>query len=475
MAKRYTVYSKVKGGAWHAVTVDLDELAKAAGDIDRTEKLLSAQPEELPPWVIESEDKLDLQTLESGTIIVLEDLDRLRALSGWIKADTLKTKLLQHFGVIYRHFIPGRRILVDGTQAQAVDPLFLMEHARFFDETPVRAERVEARTFEVTTSRGTKGRVSIRASVLPPNFQLVDPSQYGVAGIKPKMNKRFDIMKNYNGIIICREGRQIDTIIPRWTKFQNYDMNIKIEINFDAELDEHFGITTAKQQIVIDDEMLERLQHDGKDGGALITLVRDLRARRDELEDRLKAEAHNQAGKDQPRPSAIAMQESEKFKGITTEPTPDQQQEASRNLEQAAAERSRLTGKPKEEEYKELEERTAQRRWDVEFSAIPEGPFYRPHRLGVQKLVIINTDHPFYPKMYESASPDVRSALEVMLFVLAERELESKGDATIFYKAERQKWSERLRHAFDTLLTDESMVDKANAMAEKLYVSAMEG
>lgn len=475
LAKRYTVYSKVKGGGWHAVTVDLDELAKAAGDIDRTEKLLSVRPEELPAWVIESEDELELETLDSGTIIVLEDLDRLRALSGWIKADTLKTKLLQHFGVIYRHFIPGRRILVDGVQAQAVDPLFLMEHARFFDETPVRAERVEARTFEVTSSRGTKGRVSIRASVLPPNFQLVDPSQYGVAGIKPKMNKRFDIMKNYNGIIICREGRQIDTIIPRWTKFQNYDMNIKIEINFDAELDEHFGITTAKQQIVIDDEMLERLQHDGKDGGGLITLVRDLRTRRDELEDKLKAEAHNQAGKDQPRPSAIAMQESEKFKGITTQPTPDQQQEASRNLEQAAAERSRLTGKPKEEEYKELEERTAQRRWDVEFSAIPEGPFYRPHRLGQQKLVILNTDHPFYPKMYESASPDVRSALEVMLFVLAERELDSKGDAAIFYKAERQKWSERLRHAFDTLVTDESMIDKANAMAEKLYVSATEG
>ena len=32
-------------------------------------------------------------------------------------------------------------------EVQAVDPLFLMEHGRFYNETPVRAERVEARTF----------------------------------------------------------------------------------------------------------------------------------------------------------------------------------------------------------------------------------------------------------------------------------------------------------------------------------------
>src|SRR6185437_13818381 len=154
MAKRYTVYSKVSGESWHAATVDIDELAAAASDIRKTEAILTAKPTKPPRWVLDrskDQDMLDVGSLESGTIVVLEELDRLRRVGGWIKCDTLRTKLLQHFGTIYRYWLPEHRITVDGVEAQVVDPLFLMEHGRFFDETPVRAERIETRTFEVET------------------------------------------------------------------------------------------------------------------------------------------------------------------------------------------------------------------------------------------------------------------------------------------------------------------------------------
>jgi len=49
---------------------------------------------------------------------------------------------------------------------------------------------------------------------------------------------------------------------------------------------------------------------------------------------------------------------------------------------------------------------------------------------------VINTDHPFYTRIYDAA-PEVRAALEVLLFILAERELEVKKDAETFYRAER--------------------------------------
>jgi len=52
-----------------------------------------------------------------------------------------------------------------------------------------------------------------------------------------KMNKRHEIMRECNGILGCRAGRLIDCIQPGWTKFQNYDLNIKVEIDFDAELE----------------------------------------------------------------------------------------------------------------------------------------------------------------------------------------------------------------------------------------------
>jgi hypothetical protein len=469
LAKRYTVYSKATGGDWHAVTVDIDDLAAAAGDIKGTEALLAAHPAKLPAWVSEAsrgEDSLEVMSLKSGTVVVLEDFDRLRNLGGWIKAESLRTKLLQRFGVIYRHWVPERRIIVDGVIVQAVDPLFLMEHARFHDETPVRAEPVEGRRFEVETARGTKGTIHIRASVLPPHFQLADPSQYGVKGAK--LNKRHEVMRDYNGLLLCREHRQIDCIPPRWTKFQNYDANVKIEINFDPELDEYFGITTSKQQIVIDDEIWEKLQHSGKNGGGLKDLLEDLRRRFEGLQDELKAKAGNRT-KDEPRPSVVAMEESAKFKGTVPDPSASQQEEAQRNLAEAVAARAEATGLPKEQILAQLTDETTKRRWEVEFAAIAEGPFYRPVRLGLQKRLVINTEHPFYSKVYDAA-PEIRAALEVLLFVLAERELEVKGDAETFYRAERQRWSERLRHALDTLVPDETMVNKASAVAERMHI-----
>ena len=60
--------------------------------------------------------------------------------------------------------------------------------------------------------------------VLPPNFQLADPADYRPDARGVKNHKgRLEIMKQYNGLIICRAGRQIDCISPSWTKFQNYD------------------------------------------------------------------------------------------------------------------------------------------------------------------------------------------------------------------------------------------------------------
>src|SRR5205807_2462697 len=95
-----------------------------------------------PSWLIDeklNEYQIDLRTLESGTVIVLEDIDRLKKLPGWVTAKTLRSKLLQHFGVIYRHWFQRVNISVGGTRAEVVDPLFLMPNGRFYDETSVMA------------------------------------------------------------------------------------------------------------------------------------------------------------------------------------------------------------------------------------------------------------------------------------------------------------------------------------------------
>jgi hypothetical protein len=77
---------------------------------------------------------------------------------------------------------------------------------------------------------------------------------------KVNHNSRFNIIKAYNGILVCRAGRQIDTVthLP-WLTFINFDRFWKIEVDFDPALDEYFGITTHKQQIVFSESMLDHL------------------------------------------------------------------------------------------------------------------------------------------------------------------------------------------------------------------------
>jgi hypothetical protein len=273
---------------------------------------------------------------------------------------------------------------------------------------------------------------------------------------------------------VCRAGRQIDCIQPGWTKFQNYDLNIKVEIDFDAELDEFFGITTAKQQIVINDDMWQQLTQQGKGCGDLKNLIKALRTERFTLDTQLMARAQN-ASVEAQRPSEAAMEDSSKFKPAVPEPTAAQQQEAEQNLDQSAKALAAASGKTQQQARDEVNAKASERKWVVKFEPIPEGPFYRPKRMGVQKQLIINTDHPFHAKVYEAASLDVRSALEVLLFVLAERELESRDDTETFYKAERNRWSERLRHALEQLKPTDTLTDKASMVAEQMYEEVQAG
>jgi hypothetical protein len=468
--KVYTVFSKVKGGEWHAVRVDIDALAAAASDFEKTNQLLQPRREDPPGWVAEKSEDFDLATIESGSVIVHENLDRLE----WSKTETIKAKLLMRFGVNYRHWLPSPKIVVDDMVADPVDPLFLMENGRFYDATCVRAHRVEAKPgFEVETERGTKGLVKIRVAYLPPNFQLDPPDQpikpdAGRRGLK-RHKGRFDIMKDYNGLLICREGRQIDCIQPRWTKFQNQDQHVKIEIDFDPELDEYFGITTAKQQIVIDDVIWDKLESAG--GANLRQLVTDIRKLYEEDDANLKGKQDNAAGQETPRASELAMMATEKFKSRSDKPSDVKKAKAREELETTATNIAEISGRPRDVVVMELEDRTGKRRFEIETLPIPEGPFYRPKRLGEQKRLIINTLHPFYTKVYD-ATPEIKAALEVLLLVLGEAELEAEGDFESFYRSARSLWSERLFHALNELRPDGDMRDKAAAVAEKMQMAA---
>lgn len=461
MAKKYSVYSRSNGGDWHRVTIDIESLAEIAGDSKAINELLEPVPAAPPKWVTKAATRVDLSEMETGTVVVLEDLDRLGEQAGWKTVKSIKAKCLEQFGVIYRRQLGAVRIFVEGDLADAIDPLFLMEHGRFFDETEVMAEAVEARTFKVQAQQGeTEGAVTIRASYLPPNFQLIDPTASGKRG---KKNKRFKVMKANNGLHICRDGREIECISPPsdWSTWGNYDRNVKIEIDFTPDLDEFFGITTAKQQITIKEDMWDRLQNKGK----LKELISDLRRRFKRDTDALSAQTEEQEAEDRERPSESAMRDSEKFKASQRPPSERKKKTAEEKLSREAKRRAEVEHRSPEEVAAELVEAATARPFQVSYTTVEEGPFYRPERMGEQRRLYINTSHPFYEKVY-NAVPAARSALEVLLFVLAEGELDAEGEAETFYKVARRSWSERLHHALEQLSPDEAVQDASSAALE---------
>jgi histidine kinase/DNA gyrase B/HSP90-like ATPase len=455
LARRYTVYSKERGGKWHGLTIDLDALAEQAreGEAEIPEPQLREPPEFVRAHVLGRGTAV--ADVASGTAVVLETLDRLP--SGWVQTAALRDKLKKQLGVVYRHVIPGVRLFVHGEAVEAVDPLFLMEHARFFRETPALAQAVKASGFEVELTSGQRGQVRLRAAFLPANFVLADPGD----SLKGRKNSRLTVMQEYNGLLVCRAGRQIDCLSATpWTRFQAGDAHIKIEIDFDPVLDEFFGITTSKQQIVIAEAMWSRLEAAG-----LRKLMVDLRR---ELERSCaSAEAAAVRRHEGPRPSEQAMREAERLKPRRPAPSPQKVETAEENLRHEALALAEQSGVPLEKAIADKERETAERPFRADFRAIPEGPFYRCERLGAQKRLVINTQHPFYAGIYNApdATPEMQSALEVLLFVLADAELDAEGEMEEFYRSARLNWSMRLADALRKLDPENSLGEKAAAVA----------
>jgi hypothetical protein len=95
-----------------------------------------------------------------------------------------------------------------------------------------------------------------------------------------------------------------------------------------------------------------------------------------------------------------------------------------------------------------------------------EGPFYIPKRLGDQKVIVLNTAHPFYSRLYAKARGDVTTALQVLLFVLADGEIDAEGHRALFYKSERHHWSELLSNALSSLVPQASLEDETSLAME---------
>jgi Histidine kinase-, DNA gyrase B-, and HSP90-like ATPase len=450
--RRFTVFSTVESGTFHAVTLDVDEVGKGTYTNSSGRVVVpDAEPVALPDWVLEYvKGQFPDGKLTHGTVVLIEKLDR----PTWKTKDSLEMHLKQHFGITYRNFLRQVNLYVSGETVDPVDPLFLTPGARYYDLDDDKAQAMPPMEIRVKGNDGKQvaGIIKVRYSLLPPTFQLNKD--------KKGNNARLSVMKEHNGFVVLRNGRQIDVVTknPGWLTFVNYDRNWKVEIDFPAVLDEEFSITTSKQQVVLSDRVWEILREAGVKN-AIDQLRKDFRIMK----------AKHDTGQEQPeekRASEQVMEQVEKHK--TRRPAEDSIdiiRKSREGLKKIAEERAKLTGLPVEEaEHKILEEH---KRWPykVETETLPGAPFFRLAQVGGQKILYLNAAHRFYTDVYAGpdSTPRLRAGLELLLWVIGDCELDSTQERKRFYETERAEWSKMLNVALDVLNGIDSVEDELSA------------
>ncbi len=453
---RVEVYSKWSGDTWHGAYLDIDEIK--SGRWTKGNRL--EMPEETavvpPAFVVDYLKKTGRwDSFDHGTVVVWDgEMDRINPK----QREKLRDSLVTNLGVIYRNYLVKTPMTVDGVDVQPCDPLFLTEGFRGYDIDEDRAIALPHAVVDVTDKETGHviGKMRVRYSRMPPTFfrkpEYKHTNRPGRA--KEPYNERLDIADANNGIIFCRNGRQIDVVKPPRNMASinaTTDRFWAVEVDFDATLDEMFSITTSKQQVQPNERVWDIL----KDKANLFTNIATTRTAYEKEAAIVAAKAEK--AKEEKVASVTAIETAAKFR--TTKPpqdTPKRTREATENLTQEARRRADKAGVEPEVVERELIAQQEGNPHAIEVEDLPDAPFFRCVQRGGQRILQINVAHPFYTELYDGpgSTPRLRAGLEVLLWTLGEAEVDAEPDSDRrqFYTRERSSvWTPYLADALTEL------------------------
>tara|TARA_B100001027_G_scaffold211904_1_gene180653 strand:+ start:1838 stop:3715 length:1878 start_codon:yes stop_codon:yes gene_type:complete len=435
IAKKYTIYSKVKGGDWNKIVFDITKLETSEKpSLDE----IRSVPEkcDLPKFIKSFEGKnLVADKLESGTIIHYEELDKIYPTT----INTLKNNLLFDFGQTYFKLLNTTKMYVDNQEVKPVDPCFASPGMKGYEDEmnnlKVEDDDYHEMTREIEDEEGNTYEVQIRWTKIHPLFAVrndSDEKDVEQAVIKGKVKRspdtksfRWKVMTQNHGLIFRRLGRRMDVVknIRGGRSFSNNNARYwKCEINFPPVLDEHFAVNTSKQQIIPDERFIKTLEESGI-FGHLEKIEREYA----EWGHMLRAKMASAATEDpsQKRESEIDAEAANLVMGTTTA-TPDYQ------------ERKEKADKRKQAKIEEIAKK---KNITVEQAAKDYEDVYkgRPTKFSEEKLgkhnaflkfdehgdtveVVANMDHSFYKNFYmgPGSNPESRKSWETFFLMFAQ-------------------------------------------------------
>ena len=468
--RRFTVYSLVAGGELHKVTIDVDEIGDSSPEYLKNGRVVvpEAVPADLPGWVQDAVERhLGAQGFAHGTVVVLEKLDSKRL--SYTTTKGLERHLLEHFGITYRNFLSSQAtISVNGKRVRPTDPLFTTPGYQFYDLDEDRAKAWPTQYIEVKewkedgkAERGkVLGTIKVRFAEFPATFPRKNKDNPPGAS---NNNARLPIMRDHQGLIVMREGRQTYVVNSHrpYLITSTDDRYSSVEVDFPANLDEEFAITTSKQRVIISDRIWEILREHG-----VLNNIRELRNKYEQA--RALQRKKEKADKERKRSSEKAMEESEKYKTRKPAEDPEKEKKSREEFEREVNRRAELSGMPRPEVKSRLEAEAKENPYRVEDESSPGAPFFRVAQRGAQRILYMNTAHRFYTDIYAGpeATQRLQAAIEALLFVLGESELDAENDRALFYAAERGFWSSRLHTVLDRLGQIDSVRDVEQSEAD---------
>jgi hypothetical protein len=335
---------------------------------------------------------------KSGTVVTWTRCDRL----DFRKPTTIASRLRTFLGRVFRDFIwSGVTISVNGEKIEAIDPLFVHERSltrggRFVGSPLEYRVRLPLRGGNAVA----EGRVTVKFSELP-------VEEWHKLSNEEK--QRLGVPKGA-GVSVVRAKREIDYgwFFMGDKRKENYDDWWRCEIRFDPALDEVFGITHTKQQIRPTQELLEILVPD------IEATAKSLNRRVRQVHERLKLSVKVADAE------AIA---SAKERLLPSLPTVRLSPEAQRQFEQLERRHPRI------EALSQGEKKPGKLCYAMVAAEANGTRFFQLHRRNGQLVLALNTDHPFYRRVYgplaELDEPGVavfRQKIELVLLAAARAE-----------------------------------------------------
>jgi len=450
----------------------------------------------LPEFVQAYLDKQGLP-FDHGTVVVWVEPDRLT----YKTPALMKEHLLDDFGVTYRYLLENVELYVDKTKVLAVDPLFLTPTARYFlPQDKGGAEMSADYNIAVKYARDPEtGMLSLTKvqdlSELDPNdpnleaagaiYVRVARFPYGFAEDPRKVTdadadaqRRFEVRKTRRGMSFVRAGREIETVdvfpksvkdqakgLGNWPLLQSYAYHWGVEVRFDPDLDEVFGITNDKQTVRPIEDLWKLFASEEIDKQLGREQMHQRKIRAAERDRRKQALAEKS---EEVTPAESAAADADAVTGQKPRVPERSAAKAREDLNAAAAEHAKVNKTSIDAAKKALEETAKRRPYVIDFYDEPRGPFYKPERLnGSQIAVRINRQHSFFQTLYSpllslTGGAQAKQALDVLLIALARSELVVENeDTAAWYLTQRERaWSEFLADAYRSLQQKMAPVDE---------------